>query len=698
MKGKFILLTTMLLLLGSMSWFPTRAATYELQELLIKDQQVSFDQVKNGDIYAFNSGMYNYTKTNPQQDVPNLWLGGKTYHSTWSGLDALSVLTGLTSDNLFQLEAAPDQTVDGTTYTSFYLKHVDSGKYVTGTSAKMQAELTDDKTLALSFSFQSVANWPAAGGGMSSDYMNDQTLCLVHYQGSTACFLGPAWNYGFAQYSSTANDCIPWNLFSTKKSKDVFANLKYFYDLVKSYNYSIGNDPGYYPEDKVNAFEQARQAAETAITDQASTDDEYKAILDNLYTTYQDVESAKTPVTEGYYNIVNAYPSFEKIQGVKKSLGVNNNHQLTWGHLNQKDPMQLFKITAISDTTFSIQNIGSQKFVNTRPSGSNNPGTSATQVTGQSIKLESGTSQFHISNIVDLADYRITGWSNGAGLSGLLICSNASANTPSVWYLNKITDQTLIDSLTKAGPQTLLAKNLQMALDTANTTLNKAYDYTALLTKGEQITANSVSYADSGADPFTNLIDGNTATEFNSIWSTSFQPTGITEGTGWHNLQFNLPYAVSKMKFTYIGRNSTTYADTPNDIVIFGTNDDNLGASTAAADSSSWTRITELNKGFAFVYMPLAPYSSPVIDLGGSYKYLRFVIQNTNNVGMTAARTFGTPEVTGVTFNLSELQLYDAVPSKLSEYYTVTGMKEACDALSALIATAQDKMAKGTAT
>ena len=93
-----------------------------------------------------------------------------------------------------------------------------------------------------------------------------------------------------------------------------FSFFKYFYDLVKSYNYSIGNDPGYYPEDKVNAFEQARQAAETAITDQASTDDEYKAILDNLYTTYQDVESAKTPVTEGYYNIVNAYPSFEKIE------------------------------------------------------------------------------------------------------------------------------------------------------------------------------------------------------------------------------------------------------------------------------------------------------------------------------------------------------------------------------------------------
>src|SRR5574344_2522622 len=100
MKRKFILLSALLLLLGSMSWFPTRAATYELQELLIKEQQVSFDQVKNGSIYAFNSGMYNYNKTNPQQDVPNLWLCGRTFPSTWSKLNALAVLTGLTSDNL----------------------------------------------------------------------------------------------------------------------------------------------------------------------------------------------------------------------------------------------------------------------------------------------------------------------------------------------------------------------------------------------------------------------------------------------------------------------------------------------------------------------------------------------------------------------------------------------------------------------
>src|SRR5574344_918727 len=427
MKGKFILLSTFLLLFGSMSWFPTRAATYELQELLIKDQQVSFDQVKDGDIYAFNSGMYNYTKTNPQQDVPNLWLGGKTYHSTWRGLDALSVLTGLTSDNLFQLEAAPDQTVDGTTYTSFYLKHVDSGKYVTGTSAKMQAELTDDKTLALSFSFQSVANWPAAGGGMSSDYMNDQTLCLVHYEGSTACFLGPAWNYGFAQYSSTANDCIPWNLFSTKKSKDVFANLKYFYDLVKNNSYSIGNDPGYYPEDKVNAFEQARQAAETAITDQASTDEEYKTILDNLYTAYQDVDGAKTAITDGYYYFVNAYDQYEAIQGVKKAMCANTTHQLAWGTFNKKDPFQLFKVTAISDTTFTIQNVGTQEYANTVEGTSNVVPTSATPETPQTFTLVSGTSQYNIANLKNSTSYHTAGHSSGNGVSGLLVTYTAGA-------------------------------------------------------------------------------------------------------------------------------------------------------------------------------------------------------------------------------------------------------------------------------
>jgi len=700
MKGKFILLlSTLLLLSGSVPWLSLRAATYELQNILMKDQQVSYDQVKDGDIFAFNSGMYNYTKTNPQQDVPNLFLCGRTFRSTWSGMDALGVLTGLTSDNLFQLEAAPDQTFNGTTFPSFYLKHVNSGKYVTGTSSNRQAELTSDKTLALSFSFQSVSGYPSAGGanGESSDYMNDQTLCLVHYEGTAGCFLGPAWNYGFAQYSSTAPDCSPWNVFTTKESKSVYGNLQYFYSTIKNSSYSAGSEPGYYAEDKVNAFTQAEETAANALTENSNTDEELKTILDNLYTAYLDVEASKIPITDGYYNIINAYPQYETLQGVKKAMSTNTIHQLSWGTYDANDPFQLFKITAVSDTSYTIQNIATGEYLNTIDGTSSIIPTTPTPVTNQTIKIESGTAQFHIANLANTISYHTAGHLNGNGISGLVVTWESAANSASVWYLHKVTDQAAIDKMTAEGPQALVSAKLKVALDTAEIVRNSANDFTELITKGTQITTNSIDAGSSSPDPFTALIDGNTSTIFHSAWDTSFKAMDLTEGTGWHNLQFNLPYAVTKFKFNFTGRESDTYADTPNDIVIFGTNDDNLGASTANADSTSWSRIIELNNGFPS-NVSLAQYSSPTIDLGGAYKYLRFVVQHTTNENKTPERTFGTPEVSGVTFNLSELQLYDAAPSELSEYFTVAGMKEACDAIDQLITATKTKIANGTAT
>ena len=69
----------------------------------------------------------------------------------------------------------------------------------------------------------------------------------------------------------------------------------------------------------------------------------------------------------------------------------------------------------------------------------------------------------------------------------------------------------------------------------------------------------------------------------------------LGDSYGWHNLQVALDEPVAKMILGFSGRVTTgTYTDTPDHITVYGTNDDALGASTAAADSSKWTMIVDM--------------------------------------------------------------------------------------------------------
>ena len=125
------------------------------------------------------------------------------------------------------------------------------------------------------------------------------------------------------------------------------------------------------------------------------------------------------------------------------------------------------------------------------------------------------------------------------------------------------------------------------------------------------------------------------------------------------------------MKFRFNGRNNTNgWHDNPTHITLYGTNDDNLATSTAAADSLQWTEIVDMTKeAYGFPGNDNAvSYQSPVIDLKGSYKYLRFVIKHVSTMdGGLRKDAFKVPSITGVTFNLSEFQVYDGTPAETSE-------------------------------
>ena len=484
---------------------------------------------------------------------------------------------------------------------------------------------------------------------------------------------------------------------------DILQNLTDSIQTVWStYQFEIGTDPGYVDSTKYAStyrlYEEALDALFLSLTDEEYTDYINRlraAVADFMATGIHQVET-------GYYNFVNAYLEYMNRQNTTMSMYVNPQKELGWTKSDSLNATQLWYVEKLDSGRYSIKNVASGEYIGTIDGQSSRVPMTPTHQTDQVFEwLHKFPGQFHIYNVKNDLDYHTEDHNSGAGTGGRIVTWDGTGNSCSEWYMRRVTDQELIDKLVAEGPQTLLASVMNLALDSANMSRNKANEYTKLITSADQISSNAQSAGDGSA--YANLIDNNTGTIFHSMWSDAFKsPTELGTSYGWHNLQFTLNEPISQIRFEFTGRNDASWCDTPNHITIYGTNDDALGASTAAADSASWTQILDMTDDeYNFpARVALGYYSSPIIDLGGEYKYLRFVVKSTVNTVEGGGRygAFTSPSATGVTFNLSEFQIYDPVPTEKSQYYTVPGMKEACDALEEAMTAAQEKLAAGTVT
>ena len=497
-----------------------------------------------------------------------------------------------------------------------------------------------------------------------------------------------------------------FQIYVPRESTDPGDILQSLVDSVQNvwtnYQFEIGTDPGYVDSTKYAStyrlYEEALDALFMSLTDEEYTDYINRlraAVTDFMATGIHQVET-------GYYNFVNAYPEYMNRQNTTMSMYVNPQKELGWTKSDSLNATQLWYVEKLDSARYSIKNVASGEYIGTIDGQSSRVPMTATHQTDQCFEwLHMFPGQFHIYNVKNDVPYHTEDHNSGAGTAGRIVTYGGTGNSCSEWYMRRVTDQELIDKLVAEGPQTLLASVMNLALDSANMSRNKANEYTKLITSADQISSNAQSAGDGSA--YANLIDNNTGTIFHSMWSDAFKsPTELGTSYGWHNLQFTLNEPISQIRFEFTGRNDASWCDTPNHITIYCTNVDALGASTAAADSASWTQILDMTDDeYNFpARVALGYYSSPIIDLGGEYKYLRFVVKSTVNTVEGGGRygAFTSPSATGVTFNLSEFQIYDPVPTEKSQYYTVPGMKEACDALEEAMTAAQEKLAAGTVT
>ena len=212
-----------------------------------------------------------------------------------------------------------------------------------------------------------------------------------------------------------------------------------------------------------------------------------------------------------------------------------------------------------------------------------------------------------------------------------------------------------------------------------------------------------------------NLIDDNTTTVFHSVWNTAMAKEDLTVqewtdtinitypnsiGTGYHNLNVALAEPVSSFFFEFYSRPDANWHDNPSDIIIYATNDPELFADPRDSNTPQWTQITELTEGFPTGMTTEIPYTSPTIELGGEYKYIRFVVKNTclaNNPNDDATiadtRNFAHPDITGITWNCSEFQVYTGLDPESIQYNYIEEVRVAADELREVL----DKYANYTA-
>lgn len=488
-------------------------------------------------------------------------------------------------------------------------------------------------------------------------------------------------------------------------------------------NSATGTAPGCYAQDKVDQLSTAISAAEQAVeSGNKATIGTAIAALDKAVAA---VKASQVPLTDGYYWIWSRNSQLvDQLPDGKFAMNAQGN-ALFWGVLDKEDGKFAFKVTKRDDGYYDIQNVLTDQYIEYAEdvtgafSNGNNVQIrlTATPSVAQRIVNLPAAGQFNIFNTRNTRAYN-TQISAGESQKGVVCSWTTTSNGESAWSFEPIADESLIQKYQNDAKLAIATEVMNQMLTAAKQARVKTIDNKPLVTDASQFSANSSSASDYSS--FEHLIDGNThyKNNFHSRWEASSMQNALIDeatwaakqeefaaanpenravGVGYHNLQVKLNEPIQVFFFRYIGRTGTSVVDNPTDIEIYATNSDELGASTDQADIAQWKKITELTEGFPGKVAG-AVYNSPNITMDQTYKYIRFVVKKTAMMNTVPYRMFNNPGVTGVTWNVGEFQLYDPKGASTSEYLTVPGMKEAVDALDALVEENQKKIEEKTIT
>ena len=455
---------------------------------------------------------------------------------------------------------------------------------------------------------------------------------------------------------------------------------------------NVGPNPGQNAGDPAEleaAIKNAREMYNEGIASDAEIDEMIET-LKQASDKFAEQDHSMNQVTDGYYYIVSAGYTH---QNSETAMYTTTNSQLKWAVFEEKAPEFLFKATDNGNGTFTLQNI---KYLNYVGKYSYNDLTVLMTAEPEVAQTFSylGREQWNVSNVSDNTSYNLQTYGHDTG--GSIRLWNGGLNTYASWYLRKVTDQQLIDSIINAGAQAGITQELKNVLVKAEPAYKNTFKYTVdhgdgLLREvnetnpheGQIWGSQEPGAVNDGYSKYANLIDGEHSTCFQSTWD-----AGVA--TPPQPLQVDLRNEPVKDFEFYFGLRDGDWGmkEMWTDVSLYATNDPETAAESTV-DESKWTfvgRYTDFPTDFAYSGYDRGFYYR-ITGMDQEYRYLRFLVNSTYEPQANMMYTIG------------EFQVYKVeLDEENSPYNYVPGMKEAADNLKALIDGAYEKIAANTVT
>lgn len=295
--------------------------------------------------------------------------------------------------------------------------------------------------------------------------------------------------------------------------------------------FTIGDDPGYYPQDKVDLFLSVYNDALNAVDNHSMTLEEFMQYRDKLTDQCPALIKSANKLTEGYYRIISAHEGFTT-NGKKMAMYSDEDKILKWKTLEPSTNF-LFKISDNINGTYSIQNVANSYYVFTQSEYSTPVPMSDTHQVDQCVEFL-GKGMAKIFNVENSIAYHTEGHSDGAGNSGNIVIWNSSPieGSGSSWILEKVDfDFSNIIEIPQSGYTTFFSDRAIVVpdhvnagvvtdVDVANKTVIIDWIYTASdvipANTGVVLRGKAGSYIyeyseNAGISPSVNLLKGSTS-------------------------------------------------------------------------------------------------------------------------------------------------------------------------------------------
>ncbi len=463
----------------------------------------------------------------------------------------------------------------------------------------------------------------------------------------------------------------------------------------------VGSNPGDNKGD-ATAINAAIADARTMYDEASATDDEVNQMIAKLKEEtekFQQQDHSMREVEEGYYYFQSNQTSFQAQEPGYLAIQLTQDNHLKWRALNTNDPKFVFYVKPLGDGNYSIENMLYARYFDKKDASG--IGTTNTQTTAQQFTYTGNEGLWYIQNSVDNQPYSIVTYKTE--LSGIISTENSSSAI-NKWYLKKLTDQNLIDSLLTLSKQTRITESMQVALQKAEPAYKAVFTYDVdyddeLITEvnesnprdgqvwGSQVNDTYTSYA--------NLIDKNDDGSFNlnscfqSTWDASAYPNGRQP------LQVDLRNnPVDNFEFYFGLRNGDWgWRECWSDIDIYATNDANVAGKDDLTESE-WTHVGNYTDLTSYIKPAGANINSNgryfyyrVMGMDQPYRYIRFVVNSTIDPQAAMMYTIGAFQMYKVVFN-----------EENSPYNYIEGLKDLADQLNAAIEKGKESVANNNAT